>query len=58
MARINSITSDEEGANAVEYSLVLGLVAIALVVAAVALTPILNTFVAEIGTWMEAQGVS
>ncbi|RXZ72682.1 Flp family type IVb pilin [Agromyces albus] len=57
-ALINSVRTEEEGANAVEYALVLGLVAIALVVAAIGLTPILTTFVAEIGTWMDAQGVS
>lgn len=55
VARINSLKS-EEGATATEYALVLGLVAIALVVAAVALTPILNNFVADINTWMGAQG--
>jgi len=57
-ALINSLRTEEEGANAVEYALVLGLVAIALVVAAIGLTPILTDFVAEIGTWMDAQGVS
>lgn len=57
VARINSLRTEEEGATATEYALVLGLVAIALVVAAVALTPILNTFVAEIGTWMDGQTV-
>jgi Flp pilus assembly pilin Flp len=56
-ARINSLHSDDEGATATEYALVLGLVAIALVVAAVALTPILDTFVAKIGTWMSGQTV-
>ena len=55
VARINSLKNDEEGATATEYALVLGLVAIALVVAAVALTPILDDFVSEIGTWMESQ---
>ena len=34
----------------------LGLVAIVLVVAAIALTPILTMFVASIGTWMGLQG--
>ena len=43
VARINSLRTEEEGATATEYALVLGLVAIALVVAAIALTPILNT---------------
>jgi Flp pilus assembly pilin Flp len=57
MARINSLRTEEEGATATEYALVLGLVAIALVVAAVALTPILNTFVGEVGDWMEGQTV-
>ena len=57
VARINSLKSNEEGATATEYALVLGLVAIALVVAAVALTPILDTFVADIGTWMGEQEV-
>lgn len=57
-ALINSVRTEEEGANAVEYALVLGLVAIALVVAAIGLTPILTEFVGEIGTWMDAQGVS
>jgi len=57
VARINSLKSNEEGATATEYALVLGLVAIALVVAAVALTPILNDFVAEIGDWMDGQTV-
>ncbi|WP_353808484.1 Flp family type IVb pilin [Agromyces sp. SYSU T00194] len=56
-ALANSVRSEERGATAVEYALVLGLVAIALVVAALALTPILSDFVAEIGTWMDAQGV-
>ena len=54
-ARINSLRP-EEGATATEYALVLGLVAIALVVAAIALTPILKTFVAAVGTWMGLQG--
>ncbi|MBM7831992.1 pilus assembly protein Flp/PilA [Agromyces cerinus] len=54
-ARINSL-NEEEGATATEYALVLGLVAIALVVAAVALTPILDDFVADVGTWMGEQG--
>ena len=57
VARINSLKSNEEGATATEYALVLGLVAIALVVAAIALTPILDTFVADIGTWMGEQEV-
>jgi Flp pilus assembly pilin Flp len=56
VARINSLRTEEEGATATEYALVLGLVAIALVVAAVGLTPLLNTLVADIGTWMKAQG--
>ena len=55
-ARLNSLRS-EDGATATEYALVLGLVAIALVVAAVALTPILDNFVADIGTWMDGQTV-
>ncbi|MFF2277830.1 Flp family type IVb pilin [Agromyces sp. NPDC058126] len=55
-ARINSLRS-EEGATATEYALVLGLVAIALVIAAIALTPILDSYVAEIGSWMDSQGV-
>lgn len=54
-ARLNSFR-DEEGAGATEYALVLGLVAIALVVAAVGLTPILGGLVADINTWMDAQG--
>lgn len=54
-ARLNSLR-DEEGATATEYALVLGLVAIALVVAAVALTDILETFVKAIGDWMGLQG--
>ncbi|WP_401000847.1 Flp family type IVb pilin [Agromyces sp. GXQ0307] len=57
-ARLATLRSQEEGATATEYALVLGLVAIALVVAATALTGILDTFVAEIGTWMSGQGVS
>jgi pilus assembly protein Flp/PilA len=57
VARINSLRSEEEGATATEYALVLGLVAIALVVAAVALTPILDKFVSDIGTWMGGQKV-
>ena len=56
VARINSLKANEEGATATEYALVLGLVAIALVVAAVALTPILDDFVGDIKTWMDAQG--
>lgn len=52
-ARLNR---DDEGATATEYALVLGLVAIALVVAAVALTPILDDFVSDVGTWMGEQG--
>lgn len=56
VARLNALREDE-GATATEYALVLGLVAIALVVAAVALTPILDTFVADIGTWMDGQVV-
>ena len=36
-ARINSLRTEEEGATAVEYALVLGIVAIGLVVAAAAL---------------------
>ena len=54
-ARINSLRT-EEGATATEYALVLGLVAIALVVAAIALTPILQDFVADVSTWMGTQG--
>lgn len=57
VARINSLRSEEEGATATEYALVLGLVAIALVLAAVGLTPILTDYVKEINTWMDAQGV-
>jgi len=56
-ARINSLRTEEEGATATEYALVLGLVAIALVIAAVALTPILNSYVSQIGSWMNSQGV-
>lgn len=55
-ARLNSLRTDE-GATATEYALVLGLVAIALVVAAIALTPILNSFVKDIGTWMDGRTV-
>lgn len=55
-ARINSLRP-EEGATATEYALVLGLVAIALVIAAVALTPILGSFVAKIGSWMNGRTV-
>lgn len=55
VARLNSLKNDEEGATATEYALVLGLVAIALVVAATFLTPILDDFVSEVGTWMESQ---
>lgn len=55
VARLNTLKDAEEGATATEYALVLGLVAIALVVAAVALTPILDDFVSEIGTWMESK---
>lgn len=54
-ALVNSLRTEEEGATATEYALVLGLVAIALVVAAVALTPILDDFVLAIGTWMGLQ---
>ena len=57
VARINSLKSNEEGATATEYALVLGLVAIALVVAAVALTPILNNFIGDIKGWMDGQTV-
>lgn len=56
-ALINSIRTEEEGATATEYALVLGLVAIALVIAAVGLTPILTGYVADINTWMDTQGV-
>lgn len=55
-ARLNSLR-DEEGATATEYALVLGLVAIALVVAAVALTDILDDFVEAIGTWMSGRTI-
>ncbi|KRE29994.1 Flp family type IVb pilin [Agromyces sp. Soil535] len=56
VARLNSLHSEEEGATATEYALVLGLVAIALVVAAIGLTPLLTQLVKDIGTWMAAQG--
>ncbi|MGW9629485.1 hypothetical protein ACWGST_02185 [Agromyces sp. NPDC055520] len=55
-ARLNSLRPEEDGATATEYALVLGLVAIALVVAAIALTPILKSFVADVGVWMGGQG--
>lgn len=58
VARMNELRKEEEGATAVEYALVLGLVAIVLVVAAVGLSPILTAFVSDIGSWMDAQGVS
>ena len=54
-ARINSLRTEEEGATATEYALVLGLVAIALVVAATALTGILDDFVGAVGDWMGLQ---
>lgn len=54
-ARLNSLR-DEEGATATEYALVLGLVAIALVVAATLLTGILDNFIADISAWMSGQG--
>ena len=57
VARINSLQSKEEGATATEYALVLGLVAIALVVSAIALTPILKDFVSDIGSWMGGRTV-
>ncbi|WP_353815996.1 Flp family type IVb pilin [Agromyces sp. SYSU T00266] len=57
-ARLATLRTREEGATATEYALVLGLVAIALVVAATALTGILDNFVAAIGAWMAGQGVS
>jgi pilus assembly protein Flp/PilA len=56
-ALIDSLRTEEKGATAVEYALVLGLVAIVLVVAAVGLQPILTAFVADIGAWMALQGV-
>jgi len=56
-ARINSLRPEEDGATATEYALVLGLVAIALVIAAVALTPILGSFVSKIGSWMGGRTV-
>ena len=55
-ARLNSLR-DEEGATATEYALVLGLVAIALVVAATALTGILGDFIADISAWMGGRTV-
>lgn len=54
-ARLNSLR-DEEGATATEYALVLGLVAIALVVAATALTGILGDFIDDVSTWMGTAG--
>lgn len=57
LARINSLRSEEEGATATEYALVLGIVAIGLVVAAAALLPLLSGWVADIKTWMDGQQV-
>jgi Flp pilus assembly pilin Flp len=57
VARINSLRTEEEGATATEYALVLGLVAIALVVAATALTGILDDFIADISTWMSGRTI-
>lgn len=56
-ARINSLRADEEGATATEYALVLGLVAIGLVIAATLLMPILGSWVADIGSWMNGRSV-
>ncbi|WP_173922791.1 Flp family type IVb pilin [Agromyces sp. Marseille-P2726] len=57
VARINSLRTEEEGATATEYALVLGIVAIGLVIAAAALLPFLSGWVAEMQTWMNNQDV-
>ncbi|MDQ0573782.1 Flp family type IVb pilin [Agromyces albus] len=48
MARINSITSDEEGATATEYALIIGVASIAIVGALALLAPAITRFVNEV----------
>ncbi|KRC61907.1 hypothetical protein ASE14_14075 [Agromyces sp. Root81] len=45
VARINSLTSDEEGATGVEYALIIGVASIAIVTALALLAPAISTFI-------------
>jgi pilus assembly protein Flp/PilA len=47
----------ERGATAVEYALVIGLISIALIVAATALTGVLDDIVEQIQEWFGAQEI-
>ena len=48
----------EKGATAVEYALVIGLISIALIVAATALTGVLGDIVDQIQAWFDNQDVA
>jgi pilus assembly protein Flp/PilA len=47
VARINSLRSEEEGATATEYALIIGVASIAIVGALVALAPAIQGFIAN-----------
>ncbi len=55
---IRCFLSEEEGANAVEYSLLAGLIAIAIVVGASFLGTNLNTFLNNVGTCVATPNVA
>ncbi len=50
LARINSLRSDEEGATAVEYGLMVSLIAVAIIVAVTAVATALNGLFGEVAT--------
>ncbi|TYL53197.1 Flp family type IVb pilin [Agromyces mariniharenae] len=49
-ARLNSVRSEEEGATAVEYALIIGLVSLALIAAAFLLIPGIQNLFGDIST--------
>ena len=49
-ALFNSLHSDEEGATAVEYGLIIGLIAVVIIGAVVALGSVLNGIFTNVGT--------
>lgn len=57
VAHINSLQNDEEGATAVEYALIVGLISLALIAAAFLLIPGVNNLFQDIATALTGANV-
>lgn len=57
VARLNSLRNEEEGATAVEYALIIGLVSLALIAAAFLLIPGIQNLFTDISTALNGASV-